>query len=32
LTDAQEIRTTLIKLLGYDCAFDYMKYYKMGWK
>jgi hypothetical protein len=32
LTDAQEIQTTLIKLLGYDCAHDYMTYYKMGWK
>lgn len=32
LTEVQEIQAKLIDLLGYDCALDYMTYYKMGWK
>ncbi len=31
MTNAEEIQVTLIKLLGYSCAHDYMKCYKMGW-
>jgi hypothetical protein len=32
LSDAHEVTTTLIKLLGYDCAAEYMAYYRMTWK
>ncbi|MEJ0077998.1 MAG: hypothetical protein WDO17_21680 [Alphaproteobacteria bacterium] len=31
LSDAREIQMNLIKLLGFYCAYDYMRCYKMGW-
>jgi hypothetical protein len=31
MTNAEEIQVTLMKLLGYDCARDYMLYYKIPW-
>ncbi len=32
LSNPDVIQATLIELLGYNCAHDYMTCYKMGWK